>query len=632
VSDVRLSHPSSTQLAAYATGQLDEFSAAAVRSHLEVCETCRAARGTLPPQNAIADLAAHPAEPATISPPSSERTDTPSAHEAPTRAPDSPSLDPASPDVPSALVDHPRYRVLKLLGIGGMGAVYKAEHRLMERAVALKVMSRSLLDNPGAVERFRLEVKAAAKLAHPHIVTAYDAEQVGDLHFLVMEFVEGVSLGEYIRRRGPLPVLYACDFVRQAALGLQHAFEQKMVHRDIKPPNLMLTPKWKVKILDFGLARFVSESNKAGLTAVGIVMGTPDFIAPEQAEDSRKADIRADLYSLGCTFYYLLTGQPPFPEGSAIQKILGHLERDPAPVTSFRDDVPPEVVQVLNRLMAKDPARRYQTPVEAAKALLAILKPATTESEKERATADSEVRSGRETMLAEPVAVLPDEPAVVPSKPPSRIRLEEAPRRRAKPRRRRPDTRLPYGLILGGLGAAVLLALVVFGGILWHRARMRSPIDGTPPGAPPGWVEFKPPSGDFRVFLPRQPDRSGSIARFGKVENLVTWTAREQVQTYTVKYGDLQGANEVLHVDEVFNGLGNALVVAGQGRQLVDDQPIKLDTHPGRRYQVAAGMGRTLWARAYVVGQRLYLLEYEAPALGPEAETFFASFKLTGNG
>src|SRR5262249_28168159 len=154
---------------------------------------------------------------------------------------------------------HPRYRVLEALGAGGMGVVFKVEHRLMERVVALKVISRSLTDRPELVARFRQEVKAAARLSPPHIVTGHGADQGGDLLFLVMEYVEGASLDRLVEEQGPLPVEQACDYVRQAALGLQHAFERGMVHRDIKPHNLMLTSEGQVKILDFGLARFASE-------------------------------------------------------------------------------------------------------------------------------------------------------------------------------------------------------------------------------------------------------------------------------------------------------------------------------------------------------------------------------------
>jgi hypothetical protein len=162
----------------------------------------------------------------------------------------------------------------------------------------------------------------------------------------------------------------ACAYVRQAALGLQHAHERGMVHRDIKPHNLMLTPEGQVKILDFGLARFVSESpTGGGLTQVGTSMGTPDYIAPEQARDASAADTRADIYSLGCTLYSFLTGQPPFPGGDYIQKVMAHIERAPRPVSEFRGDVPPELERVVERMMAKDPAQRFQTPAEVAEAL-----------------------------------------------------------------------------------------------------------------------------------------------------------------------------------------------------------------------------------------------------------------------
>jgi uncharacterized protein (TIGR03067 family) len=299
---------------------------------------------------------------------------------------DAPALPPTQA-VPAALAGHPRYRVLGPLGVGGMGAVFKAEHLLMERTVALKVIHHDLIDQPGAVERFRREVKAAARLTHPNIVAAYDAEQAGDVHFLVMEYVEGVSLDQLVGAHGPLPAARACDFVRQAALGLQHAFEQGMVHRDIKPHNLMLTPGGQVKVLDFGLARFAQESQPAGafprpeaaaapgasaeaLTQAGAVMGTPDFMAPEQIRDAHAADIRADVYSLGCTLYALLAGRAPFPEDTAVRKVAAHLVKTPRPLSEVRRDVPPGLAKVVARMMDKDPSRRYQTPAGAAAALL----------------------------------------------------------------------------------------------------------------------------------------------------------------------------------------------------------------------------------------------------------------------
>src|SRR4051794_4758231 len=170
---------------------------------------------------------------------------------------------------PADLRDHPRYRILAWVGAGGMGTVYKAEHRLMERVVALKVINRSLVGRPAMVARFQQEVRAAARLSHPNIVTAYDADQAGETHFLVMEFIEGINLDAVLAEQGRLSVACACDYARQAALGLQHAFERGMVHRDIKPHNLMRTPQGQVKILDFGLARYVSEAVPAELLGAG---------------------------------------------------------------------------------------------------------------------------------------------------------------------------------------------------------------------------------------------------------------------------------------------------------------------------------------------------------------------------
>jgi serine/threonine protein kinase/WD40 repeat protein len=261
--------------------------------------------------------------------------------------------------------------VRTLLGAGGMGVVYKAEHRLMERAVALKVMTRALVGSAANVDRFRREVKAAARLSHANIVAAYDAEQAGDVHFLVMEYVEGTDLARWVAERGPLPVAEACDYARQCAAGLQHAHEHGMIHRDIKPHNLMRTPCGAIKILDFGLARLAAEAGAAasGVTGQGILLGTVDYLAPEQADDARHADIRSDIYSLGCTLYHLLSGRPPFPRGTAVQKIMAHTEREPLPLQELRPDLPPELARVVRRMMAKSPDERYQTPADVGAAL-----------------------------------------------------------------------------------------------------------------------------------------------------------------------------------------------------------------------------------------------------------------------
>jgi tRNA A-37 threonylcarbamoyl transferase component Bud32 len=274
-------------------------------------------------------------------------------------------------DCPTALREHVRYRILTKLGEGGMGAVYLAEHKLMHRQVALKVIRADLSAQPQLIQRFQREVQAAAQLSHPNIVIAYDAEQAGSCHFLVMEYVEGTDLARLVKERGPLSVRQACDCVRQAALGLQHAHEHQLIHRDLKPQNLMRTAEGQIKILDFGLARAVRSAWEDGgdCTASGVVLGTPDYMAPEQADDAGNMDIRADIYSLGCTLYHLLSGRVPFPGRSTMSKLTRHAQEQPTPLNELRPQLPAELVQVVARMMTKTPAARYQTPIEVAAAL-----------------------------------------------------------------------------------------------------------------------------------------------------------------------------------------------------------------------------------------------------------------------
>jgi tRNA A-37 threonylcarbamoyl transferase component Bud32 len=270
------------------------------------------------------------------------------------------------------------YVLLERLGEGGMGQVFKARHRGLGRIAAVKVIRKDQLGSSDAVRRFEREVRAAAALAHPNIVRAYDADRIGTTLLLVMEYIEGATdLGRVVERNGPLPVERSCDYIRQAALGLQHAHERGLVHRDIKPHNLLLTADQKtVKVLDMGLARLdnLAADDDAGflMTQDGMVLGTPDYIAPEQVRASHTVDIRADLYSLGCTLYYLLTGGPPFPSGTVVQKLSQHQTDEPRAVETLRPEVPAEVAALVRKLMAKTPNDRYQTPAELATVLTDI--------------------------------------------------------------------------------------------------------------------------------------------------------------------------------------------------------------------------------------------------------------------
>ncbi len=260
-----------------------------------------------------------------------------------------------------------QYLLLDRLGQGGMGAVYRARQRSVQRTVALKVIRREALASPVAVERFHREAHAAARLAHPNVITLFDAREANGIPFLVMEYVQGTDLAKLVQG-GPLAVDRACEYIRQAALGLQHAHEAGLVHRDVKPSNLMLTPQGVVKVMDLGLARVIGTET-GGLTASGAGMGTPDYLAPEQAQDAKHVDIRADIYSLGCSLYHLLAGQVPFPGETLANKIAGHLFREPAALERLRPGVPSQLAAVVRRMMAKKPEKRYATPVEVARAL-----------------------------------------------------------------------------------------------------------------------------------------------------------------------------------------------------------------------------------------------------------------------
>jgi serine/threonine-protein kinase len=283
------------------------------------------------------------------------------------------------------------YRIIERLGEGGMGQVFKARHQAMRRLVAIKIVRPERVRDPESVGRFFREVRAIARLSHPNIIRAYDAEQDGPTYYYVMQYAQGMDLSRLVKKDGPLRFEQACDYMRQTALGLQHLFEHGLIHRDIKPSNLLITAEMDagsnpdlasfsmeapgtLKILDLGLTRLaeVPEGGMPGeeqLTQEGVVMGTADFMAPEQARNNRLVDIRSDIYSLGCTFYYILTAQPPFRGNTAVEKMLSHQLDEPTPLEELRPEIPPKLASVVRKMMAREPAQRFQTPAEAAAAL-----------------------------------------------------------------------------------------------------------------------------------------------------------------------------------------------------------------------------------------------------------------------
>ncbi len=382
-------HPSDAVLCQYAENKLDLSEGARVSEHLRCCDDCVSRLGDLAPGDSNAGYC--PTDPgddrsfAPTRPPIGSPTDLGYSTTGSMPAP--------QPRANPALLEHPHYEIIRELGRGGMGVVYLAHNKLMGRTEVLKALDHNLIERSSMQDRFLREIRAVARLRHPNIVAAYSAFHSDDGRLIfAMEYVEGLDLARIVRAKGPLPVDRACYFAHQAALALQHAHEEGMVHRDIKPGNLMLSHskgRPVIKILDFGLAKanrelhalddhqpsdHVPELPGEQLTRAGQLLGTPEFIVPEQIDNAQHADTRADIYSLGCTLYYLLSGSTPFPRINLIAVVLAHRTTSATPLNEMRAEVPAELAAVVAKMMAKAPGDRFQTPDEVAKALAPFFK------------------------------------------------------------------------------------------------------------------------------------------------------------------------------------------------------------------------------------------------------------------
>jgi len=280
------------------------------------------------------------------------------------------------------------YKILDRIGKGRMAGVYKAVHA-SGQTVAIKVLPPSKVKDPEVFGRFQREARLALRLKHPNVVRTFEVGEADGLHYIVMEYLDGQTAEELLQRRGRLPWVEAATIVYQALLGLQHLHEQGMVHRDLKPGNLMLAvtdaerpeqvSQTRVKVLDIGLGRALFDETSPGaggnidLTSEGAILGTPEYMSPEQTRDAHQADIRADIYSLGCVLYHLLAGQPPFPDKNLVRQIVRHASETPRPLRDFSPDGPDALQQVVSGMMAKDAAQRYPTPNQAARALRVVL-------------------------------------------------------------------------------------------------------------------------------------------------------------------------------------------------------------------------------------------------------------------
>jgi serine/threonine protein kinase len=261
-----------------------------------------------------------------------------------------------------------KFKLLERVGVGGMGQVFLCEHMFMKRRVAVKVLPPAKADQPAALGRFYREARAAGSLDHPNIVRTHDIDQDGNLHFIVMDYVDGPNLLDVVKKFGPLGINRTVSYIRQTAAGLDYAFRNHLIHRDIKPGNVLIDRKGVARILDMGLARFINDHGDQLTIKYDdkIVLGTADYVAPEQVANSHSVDIRADIYALGATFYFLLAGHPPFPTGTVSQKLLWHRTKDPTPIRQIRPEVPEGLAVILGKMMAKDPKARFQTPAQVA--------------------------------------------------------------------------------------------------------------------------------------------------------------------------------------------------------------------------------------------------------------------------
>lgn len=294
-------------------------------------------------------------------------------------------------------IEQNRYVLRDLIGRGGMGSVFKARHTLMRRDVALKVIDRARTTDDSLVDRFRREVEVCSRLQNEHIVLAFDVGMHEGAMFLVLEFVDGLNLASLVKRDGPMQPGEAAAICLQAAAGLAYAHSQGIIHRDIKPQNILLSTSGVVKILDMGLARVLDETGDdphTSLTQEGAVMGTVDYMPPEQARDTRSADARSDIYSLGATLYYLLAGKPPFAGGSMIEKLHRLATEAPPPLTEFRIDCPRELDDIVQKMLAKRPEDRFQTAGEVVRAL----RPLAAERISGRAAVTAAVQSAADTL------------------------------------------------------------------------------------------------------------------------------------------------------------------------------------------------------------------------------------------
>lgn len=446
-----------------------------------------------------------------------------------------------------------QYVLLDLLGEGGMGRVYKAHNTRLGRDEALKVIRGDKLKHPSAQARFTLEMQALGKVKHPNVVTAFDAGPIGDVHFVSMELIEGTDLTRMVRERGPLPAVQACEYIRQAALGLQHAFELGMVHRDIKPSNILVSRDGRqVKLVDLGLARLNDPILEGGnrVTQDGYVIGTPDFLAPEQARNPAGVDIRADVYALGATLYFLLTAKVPFDGANATEKLLKHCTEPPPQLLPLRPDAPPQLEHLIHWCMSKRPEDRPQTPLELAR----VLEPFCPQTA-------SGVQQFAASRLPPPAFPTP----MVESSSNSQIFKLPPPSNDTDPIRRRAKAGFPWGIVLLGCSGLVLAGILGYAGYLAFRPASVPPVESFENSVKLSMVKIE--GGTCEMGSPpNEPGRAEKKDRLPDDE--------APVHTVTIRGPFLISATEVTH------GQWHKVMGSSPSQSLVVKRAAKPENHP----------------------------------------------------
>jgi tRNA A-37 threonylcarbamoyl transferase component Bud32 len=474
------------------------------------------------------------------------------------------------------------YRLDEFVGGGGMGAVFRALDTTLDRTVAVKVLARRQSDDEETLRRFRNEAQSAARLDHENIGRVHAVGSEGDWHYIVFEFIEGTNIRDLVREEGPFDSSRTIDVAIQVADALEHASEREIVHRDIKPSNIVITPAGRARIVDMGLARLHQVEGDVDLTVSGMTLGTFDYISPEQARDPRAADVRSDLYSLGCTMFFMLVGRPPFAEGTMVQKLLQHQQAAPPVIDEIRPEVPRRLAAVVERLMEKDPLDRYQRPAVLVADLLAC--------------ADAE---GYAIASPRPGA------AVVAAEPPA-------------------ESRLPW------LIPALVLAVTV--GLLWLRSASERRSGGVAPSqAVSPMVAAEPPTNPEASTVRRVTTATEfSAAVEGLAEDRIVeldWDGPLEAPAVEVAGRRLEiraaaGRQPVLRLSGSPEGSGmrvrrGSLVVRGVGLHVADAAVVD-----GRK-AARRSLVTVLAGRFECEGSVLRMPDGEPPAGEPQAAAFF---------